>query len=602
MDKLTGDLRIRVGEWLRWDKNEKTRATIESLVEAGNVARLEAVMLKRLSFGTAGLRGVMGEGFACMNDLVIVQTSQGLAKYLLKTLPDAKTKGIVIGFDGRHNSARFALLAAQAFLQVEVPVRLFTRVTPTPYIPFTISHFGCAAGVMVTASHNPKDDNGYKVYWENGAQILSPHDAGIQNSILQELEPWPQAWKTESVRSNVMCSDPIEEVNSKYMEVLEKSMFDRNMNRQTNVMFTFTSMHGVSHPYITEAFKRWNFKPGYPVVEQMEPHPDFPTVKFPNPEEGKSALNLAIATANSNKSRVILANDPDADRLAVAERIDDSENFHVFSGDHIGLLLGWWMWHSFKAKNQDAKASDVYMIASTVSSKALRSVANLEGFNFEETLTGFKWMGNRGIELTKAGKIVLFAYEEAIGYMCGTSVWDKDGISAAMHVAELVAYLDSTKAGTLQEHLDRLFVKYGFHVTNNSYYLSHQPEMTKKMFNRIRNFNGPNTYPTKLGRFMITGVRDLTVGFDNTLPDNVPILPVSDSSEMITFYMANSANITIRTSGTEPKIKWYSEISAKPGTPKGEWASYKVELDELIGEMIAQLYQPEVYGFIARSG
>ncbi|XP_022657810.1 phosphoglucomutase-2-like isoform X2 [Varroa destructor] len=509
MDKLTGDLRIRVGEWLRWDKNEKTRATIESLVEAGNVARLEAVMLKRLSFGTAGLRGVMGEGFACMNDLVIVQTSQGLAKYLLKTLPDAKTKGIVIGFDGRHNSARFALLAAQAFLQVEVPVRLFTRVTPTPYIPFTISHFGCAAGVMVTASHNPKDDNGYKVYWENGAQILSPHDAGIQNSILQELEPWPQAWKTESVRSNVMCSDPIEEVNSKYMEVLEKSMFDRNMNRQTNVMFTFTSMHGVSHPYITEAFKRWNFKPGYPVVEQMEPHPDFPTVKFPNPEEGKSAL---------------------------------------------------------------------------------------------ETLTGFKWMGNRGIELTKAGKIVLFAYEEAIGYMCGTSVWDKDGISAAMHVAELVAYLDSTKAGTLQEHLDRLFVKYGFHVTNNSYYLSHQPEMTKKMFNRIRNFNGPNTYPTKLGRFMITGVRDLTVGFDNTLPDNVPILPVSDSSEMITFYMANSANITIRTSGTEPKIKWYSEISAKPGTPKGEWASYKVELDELIGEMIAQLYQPEVYGFIARSG
>ncbi|OQR69827.1 phosphoglucomutase-2-like [Tropilaelaps mercedesae] len=497
---------------------------------------------------------------------------------------------------------RFALLAAQAFLQLGIPVRLFSRVTPTPYVPFTISQFGCAAGVMVTASHNPKEDNGYKVYWNNGAQILEPYDAAIQKSILEHLEPKPRAWDTDSVRSNPLCSDPTEEVNSKYMAVIEERMLDREMNAACKTVFTFTSMHGVSHEYMTEGLRRCGFTAAFPVKEQMKPDPDFPTVKFPNPEEGKSALDLAIKTANKNGSRVILANDPDADRLAVAERIGDSKEFRVFTGDNIGTLLGWWMWHAFKIRNPNANPDQVYMIASTVSSKALRSIAKKEGFHFEETLTGFKWMANKGIELEKNGNMVLFAYEEAIGYMCGTSVWDKDGVSAAMHMAEMVAYLDSNGLGTLEDHLNRLYTEYGFHVSNNSYYLNHRPEMTAKMFHRIRNFNEPNTYPTSLGRFEVSHVRDLTAGYDSTTASKKPSLPVSRSSEMVTFYLDNSAIVTIRTSGTEPKIKWYSELCTPPGVPQSEWAACTAELNELIDEMVRELYQPEANGFVARSG
>ncbi|XP_003744897.1 phosphoglucomutase-2 [Galendromus occidentalis] len=600
MSSQNQELRDLIDKWLRWDQNPETSAAIRKLLADGEFDRLRKLMLKRMTFGTAGLRGVMAEGFACMNDLVIIQTSQGLAKYLVENIADARKMGVVISFDGRHNSPRFARLTARAFLQLGVKVFLFNRVTPTPYVPFSILHFGAACGVMVTASHNPKEDNGYKVFWSNGAQIISPHDKGIQTSIEKNLEPWSQAWDVDDLRNNALLNDPTEEINSNYMQIIENNIFDRDLIKRCRTAFCFTAMHGVGHRYVAEAFKRCGIARSYPVLEQMEPDPEFPTVKFPNPEEGASALELAIRTANKNNCRIILANDPDADRLAVAELIDQSHEFRTFSGDNLGALIGWWLWTRHRLSNPKSDPSDFVMIASTVSSKILRSMAKKEGFNFEETLTGFKWMANRGIELEKQGKKVLFAFEEAIGYMCGTAVWDKDGVSAALQVANMVAYLDEQNV-TLNEQLNRIFDEYGFHTTYNSYYISHDPVATGKMFDRIRNIDGPNTYPKKIGRFAVSGVRDLTVGFDSTQPGNKPILPVSSSSQMITFYMENGATITIRTSGTEPKVKWYSELITKPGVPRSEWESATKELRELIDSMVEELYRPSIYGFQARS-
>ncbi|XP_037276875.1 phosphoglucomutase 2 [Rhipicephalus microplus] len=589
----------KVAEWLKWDKNETSRKQIEHLQQIGDTGQLQRLLLTRLQFGTAGLRGVMGPGYAAMNDLVIIQTSQGVAKYVEATLPEAKQKGVAVSFDGRYNSHRFAQLVAVAFLQLNIPVRLFSKVTPTPFIPFTVLHLGSSAGVMVTASHNPKDDNGYKVYWNNGTQVIAPHDSGIQASIEKNLEPWPKAWDIDQIKTNPLCTDPLEEASKKYFDIIASNIYDRSLNENCGLTFTFTSMHGVGHPYMVKAFEACGFKHYVSVKEQMDPDPEFPTVKFPNPEEGKSSLDLSFLTAEKANSRVILANDPDADRLAVAEKQSSGE-WKVFTGNEIGGLLGWWLWRCYRIKNPNTPAENVYMISSTVSSKILSSIAAKEGFKFVETLTGFKWMGNKTCELMKAGKTVLLAFEEAIGYMCGTAVIDKDGVSAAMHVAQMAAYLETQKL-TLTEQLNVLFDTYGYHVSNNSYYICHHQPTIQKMFERLRNYSGKDTYPRKIGTYTIKNIRDLTTGYDDTQPNKKAILPTSKSSQMITFYLDNGCVITIRTSGTEPKIKYYSELCLKPGADRKSWKKFDDELSHIISLMVQEFYQPELNGLKPRA-
>ncbi|XP_076341482.1 phosphopentomutase-like [Tachypleus tridentatus] len=242
---------------------------------------------------------------------------------------------------------RFAELVATVFISQDIPAYLYSDITPTPFVPFGVLQLGCAAGVMVTASHNPKDDNGYKVYWSNGAQIISPHDKGIQKSIEENLEPWPSSWKTEVLSSSPLHKDPLDNMKRKYYDCMSENIYEREMNAKCSLTFTFTAMHGVSHTFMVEAFIVCGFQQFVPVPEQMEPDPDFPTVKFPNPEEGKSALDLSMHTANTNNSSLILANDPDADRLAIAEKLPSGE-WKVFTGNETGALLGWWLWYCHK--------------------------------------------------------------------------------------------------------------------------------------------------------------------------------------------------------------------------------------------------------------
>lgn len=597
----TGDAELdgKITEWLQWDQNAATRSEILDYVNKNDIKTLKNLMLNRLAFGTAGLRGVMGAGYAAMNDLVIIQTSQGLAKYVEKTIHDSKQRGVVISFDARYNSHRFAKLAAVAFLQCDIPVFLYSHITPTPFVPFAVLQLGCAAGIMVTASHNPKEDNGYKVYWDNGAQIISPHDKGIQLTIEDNLEPWVEAWDINLVDERPNCRDVMEDMNNAYYKCMREALIDIDMNNNCPIKFTFTAMHGVSHEYMVKAFQKCGFPKFVSVKEQMEPDPEFPTVKFPNPEEGKSALDLSVKTANEHGSPIILANDPDADRLAVAEKLPSGE-WKLFTGNETGALLGWWLWHCFRTKNPRVPASDVYMISSTVSSKILEVIAKKEGFNFVETLTGFKWMANKACDLMKLGKTVLFAFEEAIGFMCGTTVLDKDGIGAAMQISQLAAHLQ--KQGlTLNQQLENIYKRYGYHVCSNSYFICYNQSTIKSLFTRIRNFEGPNSnkYPTELGSFKITGVRDLTTGFDSTQPDLRAVLPASKSSQMITFHFDNGCVATIRTSGTEPKIKYYTEIRGKPGEKDGK--SLAAELEKLVQIMVDDLLQPEINKLILKS-
>ncbi|KAI8092267.1 Phosphoglucomutase/phosphomannomutase [Gilbertella persicaria] len=508
----------------------------------------------------------MEAGFSRMNDLTVLQASQGLAVYIENNVKDAKVRGVVVGHDHRHHSSDFARLTAAAFLQRGIKVWFYKDLVHTPLVPYTIKKLKAAAGVMITASHNPKDDNGYKVYWENACQIIPPHDEGIAASIQQHLEPW--GWEYNLVDTSDLVSDPTDlGVIDSYFNEVQALCRNKADNQATRIKFVYTAMHGVGTPFAERAFGCFDLPAFVPVQEQVRPDPDFPTVAFPNPEEGKGALTLAIQTAERVGGHIILANDPDADRLAIAEKQPDGE-WIIFTGNQIGSILGAASFE--KAMTAGLKPDQLAMVASTVSSKFLARMAQVEGFTFEESLTGFKWIGNTAMRLEQEGLKVVFSYEEAIGFTIGDIVKDKDGVSALGFFAEWAVQL--YKRGlTAYQYLEELYQKYGYFVSENSYFICDDKQKIAKIFERIRfgdqkqadassKYGYKLDYPTTVGGYKVTGIRDLTVGYDSSKPNHEPTLPVSSSSEMITFSLENNTVFTIRTSGTEPKIKYYSEL------------------------------------------
>ncbi|CAO3664381.1 unnamed protein product [Umbelopsis vinacea] len=589
-----------VDEWLRLDCNPETRAEIQALWDANRLADLKQRLGSRIEFGTAGLRARMEAGFSRMNDLTIIQASQGLAKYVLENVKNAKEKGVIVGHDHRHHSETFARLTAAVFLSLGFKVWFFRQLVHTPLVPYTVKKLGGAAGIMITASHNPKDDNGYKVYWENACQIIPPHDSGIAACINENLEPW--IWDEKMALESPQSQDPAKQgvIESYFQELSSLSAF-RADNEASDLKFVYTAMHGVGTPYAKRSFEVFGLKPFIPVKEQVEPDPDFPTVAFPNPEEGKGALALAIKCAEENNARIILANDPDADRLAIAEKQPSGE-WVVFTGNQIGTILGGATLERVKLSGEPT--DKLAMLASTVSSKFLAKLAEVNGFLFEETLTGFKWIGNRAQELEDKGYNAIFAFEEAIGFTVGKVVRDKDGVSALGFFAEWAVHLHN-RGQTANDYLESLYKEYGYFVTDNSYFICHDPQTIKRIFVRMRFGDHPEgsldgkcqyklNYPATIGGHKVIGIRDLTIGYDSATPDHQPTLPVSSSSEMITFKLENGCVFTIRTSGTEPKIKYYCELSG----PSAEQA--RNDLKVVVNAIGNELMESEKNGLEAR--
>ncbi|CAJ1066375.1 glucose 1%2C6-bisphosphate synthase isoform X1 [Xyrichtys novacula] len=603
----TGDPQLDkvVHQWLSWDKNPRTRAQVESLVAADRHDDLRKRLCSRMSFGTAGLRAAMGAGFNRINDLTVIQSTQGLYSYLSRYFADFSSRGVVVGYDTRGqeesgcSSKRLAKLTAAVMLSRDVTVHLFSSFVPTPYVPYAVKKLGAVAGVMITASHNPKEDNGYKVYWCNGAQISAPHDKEILRAIEEQLEPWSAScWEEELVESNSLRTDPLTQINSRYMEELTSLCFHRDLNRSSPLKFVHSSFHGVGHDFVHQAFLTFGFAPPIPVLEQKDPDPNFPSVRCPNPEEGESVLELSLRLAEKERAEIVLATDPDADRLAVAERSDRC-SWKVFTGNELAALLGWWMFFNWKEAHPDpADSQRVYMLATTVSSKILQAFARIEGFHFEETLPGFKWIGNKIHELTKTGNTVLFAFEESIGFLCGGLVPEKDGVSAAVVVAEMAAYLLS-KNLSLGQQLLNIYQTYGHHLSKTSYVVCNDPPTIQKIFSRIRNFEGKGLYPKVCGGVQVVHVRDVTTGYDSSQPDLRSVLPVTKSSHMITLTLQNGVVATLRTSGTEPKIKYYTEYCAAPGV--SEVSQLEEELRKITTALLDDFLEPERNNLIRRS-
>lgn len=597
MDKT---LQMLVAEWLRLDRDGETRKEILALQKACNTAELQQRLVGRIAFGTAGLRARMEAGFTRMNSLTVIQASQGLADYVIQRDPNARNMGIVIGFDGRHNSLKFAKLSALAFTQEGIKVWLMPRMVHTPLVPFAVLKLGAVAGVMVTASHNPKLDNGYKVYWTNGCQIIPPHDTGIAESIDRNLEP--VAWDVSTLPDNpLVANNTLELVEEQYYGAVLKEAMSRVIGPSVLKplsTFVYTAMHGVGLlPMVNIVTRMTNrtFRncteynaialsklPFVAVEAQAFPHPDFPTTPKPNPEE-HGAMTMAIELAKKHNLSLAIATDPDADRFSAAVKTD-SDDFRQLTGDEIGVLLAAHIIEC-SAKSGRPKA----LLNTVVSSRMLRKMALANGYHYEETLTGFKWLGNRALDLMNRGYDVPFAYEEAIGYMfAGTGVVDKDGVAAA--AVFLVASASWKDQGLSSwQKLQQLYTQYGYHGNANTYITSSSTDDTDQAFSQMRQLAGhvdaikrdatspedlASCFPTVAG-YKVLFFRDMTCPLQYEQGE-VKANPLMDGSNMIT-YEFESARFTVRSSGTEPKIKLYIEAWNADSLDKAESIAHELE-------------------------
>ncbi|CCH59166.1 hypothetical protein TBLA_0B03250 [Henningerozyma blattae CBS 6284] len=598
------DLQKKVLLWLEQDKDDSTRKEIIDLCKSANVKELHERFDSRITFGTAGLRSTMEAGFSRMNTLTVLQASQGLATYMKN---DAKNTGqkliAVIGHDHRYHSKEFAKIAATVFLIAGFKVYYLNddsledprdnKFVHTPMVPFTVKNLKASVGVMVTASHNPKMDNGYKVYYSNGCQIIPPHDSGISQCIDANLEPWENSWNYKEIMANaeskgdliyhrdVMLNDYITQLEEKLTskDIIHLS---KKIDVKSKPWFVYTPMHGVGYEIFTKISNEiLHMKEGEDFIvveEQKHPDPGFPTVSFPNPEE-KGAIDMGIKLAEDNGISLVIANDPDADRFSIAVKSKGSQGtWHQFTGNEIGYLFAYFEFQKYKISKQDLHR--LYMVNSTVSSQMIKKMAEIEGFNYEETLTGFKWIGNRAIDLINKGNIVPFGYEEAIGYMFPTMEIDKDGIAATVIFIQAFMYWNQIDKMDPYEIIQLGFKKYGVFIEYNGYYRYTDLGITKKIFDYVRYdydkgvSEGNKKYPDHIGEeFKIIKYRDLTTGYQSDTPDNKPLLPVDPSSQMITVEMIPTDNesdgsirLTIRGSGTEPKLKVYIEACSRSAT------------------------------------
>lgn len=514
---MNAALIAEVEQWIARDPDPRTSAQLRSWLDEGNEKELQRCFNGFLEFGTAGLRGPVGPGPSCMNRAVVGRAAAGITAFMKKN----GLQSVVIGRDGRHGSEDFTRESAAIFAGAGLNVMVLPRPLPTPVLAFAVNHLRVDCGVMVTASHNPRGDNGYKVYLGGtvsgiefrGSQIISPVDKEISReiSLVAGDQPRGENW--------TVLGDDVLDAYVQHTALLGKN--------KTPISAVYTAMHGVGRETAEKVFAAAGYAPLIQVSEQADPNPDFPTVAFPNPEE-PGAIDLAIAKAKEVAADIVIANDPDADRCAVAIN-DPRIGWRMLRGDELGAIFG-----EYLATHRST--STQRFANSIVSSSLLGKIAAAHGIEFHETLTGFKWIS----KVPNLG----YGYEEAIGYCVDpTATNDKDGISAAIQIADIAADLKS-QGKTLADYLDSIWATYGFH-------------RGAQISVRVTDLSRLGAVMASIRANRPRSIAGLSVERFDDLAIATADMPATDG---LRFYLENSVRIIIRPSGTEPKLKCYIEV------------------------------------------
>ncbi len=559
----------QVTRWLEKDPDPRTREELQHLIDEQNIAELEDRFSRRLEFGTAGLRGKVGCGPNRMNRLVIQETATGLGHYLIEQIKDAAQRGVVIGYDGRPDSCQFAHDTASVLTSLGIKVYLTHKVAATPIVAFGVKHFNAAAAVVVTASHNPPEYNGFKVYWENGAQIIPPHDSGIAAEIEQAATKPVPLMSLDDAEKHGLLVWLKDDYYQTYRSTMNTNPLLANHTAPESIGVAYTAMHGVGAEMAETLLQDAGFTKVYSVKEQREPDGSFPTVNFPNPEED-GAMDMVIALAKANNADIACANDPDADRFAVAARKPDGE-YQMLTGDQVGSLFGYYLLNKTDASKQ--------LVGNTiVSSTLLSKIARSMGAEYYQTLTGFKWLTNIAMQKQTTEKQFLFAYEEALGYTVGNKVWDKDGLSALVAFAQLTAELKS-QGKTVWDQLEAIYRQHGMYV--NAQHSTALDPKDPPVGDKLR-----AAQPTMIAGRSVEVLEDLKA-LTRTYADGKTESIDLPASDVLIYHLSGGARVIVRPSGTEPKLKCYYEV-VEPFDPAESFAEAYEKADLAMDLLIAE--------------
>ncbi|HEX8348580.1 MAG TPA: phospho-sugar mutase [Hymenobacter sp.] len=545
---LTPEIQQKVNTWLTGSYDATTQADIRQMLTSNQDDLLNDAFYRNLEFGTGGLRGVMGTGSNRMNRYTLGMATQGLCNYLLKSFPDQQIK-VAIAHDSRNNSKEFARIAAGIFSANGIVVYLFEDLRPTPELSYTIRHLECHSGVVITASHNPKEYNGYKVYWQDGAQVVAPHDKNIIYEV-NNIHSVDEV-KFAPVESRIhMVGQAIDEA---YLaEVQKLSINPGAIKRQHDLKIVYTPLHGTGITLVPKALQRFGFTNVHIVQEQATPDGNFPTVQSPNPEE-KAAMQIALDQAKQLDADLVIATDPDSDRVGIGVKNHQGE-WVLVNGNQTAALLTHYL---LSARAQAGKMTDQdYIVYTIVTSDVLGDIAHAHGVKYYQTLTGFKYIAGVIREL-EGRETYIGGGEESYGYMIGDFVRDKDAISACAMIAEMAA-VAKDKGQTLYEALMQMYATYGLYQENLISLTKKGQRGAEEIQEMMRDLRA--NPPATIAGSPVVEVRDYELGHIRNLQTGDQAPTGLEKSNVLQFITEDGSKISARPSGTEPKIKFYFSV------------------------------------------
>ena len=552
-NKLIQEVSAKATAWLTEAYDKDTQSQVSQLLAQEDKTELIEAFYKDLEFGTGGLRGIMGVGCNRMNIYTVGAATQGFANYLLRNFASLPQISVVVGHDCRNNSRLYAETVAQVFSANGIKVYLFDSLRPTPEVSFAIRHLGCQSGVNITASHNPREYNGYKAYWADGAQVLAPHDTGI----IDEVNKVSDAAQIKFVGKPELIQIIGEEMDKAYLDAIKTVCIDpAAIQRQKDIKLVYTPIHGAGVELVPRALRDWGFEQVITVDEQMVIDGDFPTVKSPNPEE-PAAMSLAIQKAQAVDADLVMASDPDADRVGIAVK-DDKGEWILVNGNQTALIYLYYIISNMKSLGK--LTGNEFIVKTIVTTEVIKEIADRNNLEMLDCYTGFKWIA-REIALNEDTKKYIGGGEESYGFLAEDFVRDKDAVSACCLIAEIAAWAkDNGKS--LYQMIQDIYVEYGYSKEVGISVVKKGKSGAEEIKQMMTDYRA--TPPAELGGSPIVLIKDYqTLKATTPATGEATQLDMPEPSDVLQFFTADGSKVSIRPSGTEPKIKFYVEVKAE---------------------------------------